>query len=46
MLELENVETLYDRIYALRGVSLNVAEGSITQERPTPPEDSPFTSIT
>ncbi|MEW5735251.1 MAG: ABC transporter ATP-binding protein [Thermodesulfobacteriota bacterium] len=30
LLSLENVETYYDLIYALRGVSLTVAQGSVT----------------
>ncbi len=30
LLEIKNIETYYDLIYAIRGVSLSVAEGSIT----------------
>ncbi|MBS3731470.1 MAG: ABC transporter ATP-binding protein [Desulfobacterales bacterium] len=30
MLEIKNIETYYDLIYAIRGVSLTVAEGNIT----------------
>ena len=30
MLEIKNIETYYDLIYAIRGVSLSVAEGTIT----------------
>ncbi len=30
MLEIKNIETYYDLIYAIRGASLSVAEGSIT----------------
>ncbi len=30
LLEIKNIETYYDLIYAIRGVSLKVAEGSIT----------------
>jgi len=30
LLEIKNIETYYDLIYAIRGVSLTVAEGSIT----------------
>ena len=30
LLEIKNIETYYDLIYAIRGVSLSVSEGSIT----------------
>ena len=30
LLEIKNIETYYDLIYAIRGVSLSVTEGSIT----------------
>ena len=30
LLEIKNIETYYDLIYALRGVSLSVKEGAIT----------------
>ena len=30
LLEIKNIETYYDLVYAIRGASLTVAEGSIT----------------